>query len=189
MDSKQSKKEEIREKLLEQQGDAMIVRKIVLRIILAMMAIIIVVGVGGYLYISSALKPVDKNDNTEKIVEIPIGSSLSTISALLKEEEIIKNAHVFKYYIKFRNESGFQAGQYTLSPSMTIQEIVDTIKTGKMMKEVALKITIPEGKQLVQIAEIVAEKTDQNPKKVFATLNDEKFIKRMQDKFPISING
>ena len=184
MDSKQSKKEEIREKLLEQQGDAMIVRKIVLRIILAVMAIIIVVGVGGYLYISSALKPVDKNDNTEKIVEIPIGSSLSTISALLKEEEIIKNAHVFKYYIKFRNESGFQAGQYTLSPSMTIQEIVDTIKTGKMMKEVALKITIPEGKQLVQIAEIVAEKTDQNSKKVFATLNDEKFIKRMQDKFP-----
>ena len=31
---------------------------------------------------------------------------------------------------------------------------------------------------------LVAEKTDQNPKKVFSTLNNEKFIKSMQDKFP-----
>ena len=163
VDSKQSKKEEIREKLIEQQGDAMLVRKIVLRIILAIVAIVVVVGLSGYLYVNSALKPVDKNDNTEKTVEIPIGSSIDTISTVLKEEGIIKNAHVFKYYIKFRNESGFQAGKYTLSPSMTINEIVDTIKTGKMMKKVALKITIPEGKQLVQIADIIAEKTDQNP--------------------------
>ena len=52
------------------------------------------------------------------------------------------------------------------------------------MKEVALKITIPEGKQLVQIAEIIAEKTEQDPKKVIDTLNDEKFIKKLQVKFP-----
>ena len=184
MDSKQSKKEEIREKLLEQQGDAMLVRKIILRIIVAIVAIVVVGGLSGFLYVNSALKPADKDDNTEKTVEIPIGSSIDTISNVLEEEGIIKNAHIFKYYIKFRNESGFQAGKYALSPSMTINEIMDTIKTGKMMKEVALKITIPEGKQLVQIADIVAEKTDQNPKKVFATLNDEKFIKRMQVKFP-----
>lgn len=184
MDSKQTKKEEIRQKLIEQQGEAMLVRKIVFRIIVSIVAVVVIVGLSGFLYVNSALKPVDKNDHTEKTVEIPIGSSIDTISSALKEEGIIKNAKIFKYYIKFRNESGFQAGKYTLSPSMTIDEIVDTIKTGKMMKEVALKITIPEGKQLVQIADIVAEKTNQNPKKVFATLNDEKFIKKMQSKFP-----
>ena len=59
---------------------------------------------------NSALKPADKDDNTEKTVEIPIGSSIDTISNVLEEEGIIKNAHIFKYYIKFRNESGFQAG-------------------------------------------------------------------------------
>lgn len=184
VDSKHSKKEEIREKLIEQQGDAMLVRKIILRIILGLIALVVVIGLCGYLYVNSALKPVDTNDHTEKTIEIPIGSSIGTISALLEKKGIVKNAHVFKYYIKFRNESGFQAGKYTLSPSMSITEIVETIKTGKMMKKVAVKITIPEGKQLVQIADIVAEKTGQNPKKVFATLNDEKFIKRMQEKFP-----
>lgn len=184
MDSKQSKKENIREKLLEQQEDAQLVRKIVVRIMIAMIVIIGITGIGGYLYVNSALKPLDPNDKKKRTVEIPIGSSVSSISNLLEEEGIIKNARVFKYYIKFRNESGFQAGKYSLSPSMTHQEIVNSIKTGKMMKEAALKITIPEGKQLVQIAEIVAEKTDQNPKEVFKKLNDKKFIQSMQDKFP-----
>lgn len=184
LDSKQTNKEEIIEKLIEQQGEAMLVRKIVLRIMLALIALVVVIGLGGYFYVTSSLKPVDTNDHTQKTVEIPIGSSIGTISTLLEEEGIIRDSRVFKYYIKFRNESGFQAGKYTLSPSMSIEKIVDTIKTGKMMKEPALKITIPEGKQLIQIADIVAEKTDQDPKKVFATLNDKKFIKRMQEKFP-----
>ena len=58
--SKHSKKEEIREKLLEQQGDAMLVRKIVLRITLTLIAIVVVVGLGGFLYVNSALKPADQ---------------------------------------------------------------------------------------------------------------------------------
>lgn len=184
LDSKQSIKEYIRKKLLENQGDSILVRKIVLRIILAMAAIIVIVGVSGYFYINSALKPVDPRDNTEKKVEIPIGSSVENISNILEKEGIIKNARIFKYYVKFRNESGFQAGNYALSPSMTIDEILTTIKTGKMMKEAALKITIPEGKQLKQIADIVAVKTNSDPKKILATINDKKFIKRMQAKFP-----
>lgn len=184
VNAKQSKKEVIREKLIEQQGDAVLVRKIVLRVVLAVIAIIVIVGLSSYLYVNAALKPADKSDNTEKTVEIPIGSSVGTISMVLEKEGIIKNARVFKYYIKFRNESGFQAGKYTLSPSMTLNEIIKTIKTGKMMKEVAVKITIPEGKQLTQIADIIAGKIDQDPKKVLKTLNDEAFIKRMQAKFP-----
>ena len=71
---------------------------------------------------TSSLKPVDKSDHTEKTVEIPIGSSIGTISTVLEEEGIVRNARVFKYYVKFRNESGFQAGKYTLSPSMTIEK-------------------------------------------------------------------
>lgn len=184
LDSKESKKEEIKENPMEQQGGSLLVRKMVLRIIIAIVTIVVVVGLSGYIYIYSALKPVDIKDHTETTVEIPIGSSIDTISKLLEKEGIIKNAFVFKYYIKFRNESGFQAGKYSLSPSMTINEIVDTIKTGKMMKKVSLKITIPEGTQLVEIADIIAGKTNQNPQKILATLNNETFIKKMQSKFP-----
>ncbi|PKF89017.1 endolytic transglycosylase MltG [Bacillus sp. BA3] len=183
-DKNLSKKEHIRMKLLEQQGEAKLVRKIIMITIASLIVLIGIVGLVGFLYINSAMKPVDPDDDTIKKVKIPIGSSVNGISTLLEEQGIIKDARVFKYYIKFRNESGFQAGVYKLSPSMPIEDIVTSIKTGKLMKEAAMKITIPEGKQLVQIADIIAVKTGEDPKKVFKKLNDKKFVNSMQEKFP-----
>ena len=179
-----SKKEHIQMKLLKRQGEARLVRRIIMITIASLILLIGIVGLVGFLYINSAMKPVDPDDDTIKKVKIPIGSSVNGISTLLEEQGIIKDARVFKYYIKFRNESGFQAGEYKLSPSMPIEDIVTSIKTGKLMKEAALKITIPEGKQLVQIADIIAVKTGQEPKKVFKELNDKKFVKSMQEQFP-----
>lgn len=183
-DKNLSKKEHIRMKLLEQQGEAKLVRKIIMITIASLILLIGIVGLVGFLYINSAMKPVDPDDDTIKKVKIPIGSSVNGISTLLEEQGIIKDARVFKYYIKFRNESGFQAGEYKLSPSMPIEDIVTSIKTGKLMKEAAMKITIPEGKQLTQIADIIAVKTGEDPKKVFKKLNDKKFVNSMQEKFP-----
>ncbi|MGG0413088.1 endolytic transglycosylase MltG [Peribacillus simplex] len=183
-DKNLSKKEHIRMKLLEQQGEAKLVRKIIMITIASLILLIGIVGLVGFLYINSAMKPVDPDDDTIKKVKIPIGSSVNGISTLLEEQGIIKDARVFKYYIKFRNESGFQAGEYKLSPSMPIEDIVTSIKTGKLMKEAAMKITIPEGKQLIQIADIIAVKTGEDPKKVFKKLNDKKFVNSMQEQFP-----
>ncbi|ASS96126.1 endolytic transglycosylase MltG [Peribacillus simplex] len=183
-DKNLSKKEHIRMKLLEQQGEAKLVRKIIMITIASLILLIGIVGLVGFLYINSAMKPVDPDDDTIKKVKIPIGSTVNGISTLLEEQGIIKDARVFKYYIKFRNESGFQAGEYKLSPSMPIEDIVTSIKTGKLMKEAAMKITIPEGKQLIQIADIIAVKTGEDPKKVFKKLNDKKFVNSMQEKFP-----
>ncbi|MBD8587873.1 endolytic transglycosylase MltG [Peribacillus simplex] len=183
-DKNLSKKEHIRMKLLEQQGEAKLVRKIIMITIASLILLIGIVGLVGFLYINSAMKPFDPDDDTIKKVKIPIGSSVNGISTLLEEQGIIKDARVFKYYIKFRNESGFQAGEYKLSPSMPIEDIVTSIKTGKLMKEAAMKITIPEGKQLIQIADIIAGKTGEDPKKVFKKLNDKKFVKSMQEQFP-----
>lgn len=183
-DKNLSKKEHIRMELLEQQGEAKLVRKIIMITIASLILLIGIVGLVGFLYINSAMKPVDPDDDTIKKVKIPIGSSVNGISTLLEEQGIIKDARVFKYYIKFRNESGFQAGEYKLSPSMPIEDIVTSIKTGKLMKEAAMRITIPEGKQLIQIADIIAGKTGEDPKKVFKELNDKKFVNSMQEQFP-----
>ena len=59
---------------------------------------------------------------------------------------------VFKYYVKFKNESGFMAGDYVMTPSMTLPQIIDSLKTGKVMQEAVFKITIPEGYNLDEIA-------------------------------------
>jgi UPF0755 protein len=184
MDDNKSKKDKVRQKLLEQQKEAKIARKIVFIITTIILVLAISVIGGGYYYISSALKPANPESKLEKKVEIPIGSSVTGISQILEENGIIKNAKVFKYYVKFKNESGFMAGEYSLSPSMTIPTIIDNLKTGLVNKEVALKITLPEGIQLQQISEIIANKTNQKSADVFKTLNDKIFIDSLMKKYP-----
>jgi UPF0755 protein len=178
------KKDIIRQKMLEHQNEARIVRKIVLIISIILIFVFALIGGGGYLYIQSALKPVDPDSKVKKKVEIPIGSSVSGIGERLEKNGIIKDAKVFKYYVKFKNESGFMAGIYELSPSMDIQEIVDRLKTGKVLAEASFKITIPEGKQLKEIAAIMAKATNQDETQVFNQLNDKEFIKELMNKYP-----
>ena len=136
---KDDKKIIFKEKLIERQNEAKVVRKIVAIIALSIFMIAVIVVGGGYLYINSALKPVDSKSQEEIPVQVPIGSGITTISQILEDRGVIKDAHVFKYYVKFKNESGFMAGDYVLTPSMTLQQIIDSLKTGKVIARSSCK--------------------------------------------------
>ncbi|WP_026693827.1 endolytic transglycosylase MltG [Peribacillus kribbensis] len=184
MSDKDTKKQYIKQQLLKRENEARTVRKIVLISLLAVVLLFAAIGLGGYFYVQSALKPADPDSKKTTEVTIPIGSSVSGISMILKDKGIIKNAKVFHYYVKFKNESGFQAGKYKFSPSMKLDEIISSLKSGKVMQEAALKITVPEGKQLVEIADILAQKTKLKKEDILKTLNDPAFVKKMQALYP-----
>lgn len=181
---KKDKKLLITEKLIEQQKEARIVRKIVFITTIVGILLIGAIGGGGYYYVKEALKPVDEDSKKTVDVTIPIGSSTTGIGQILEGKGVIRDARVFKYYVKFKNEAGFMAGDYKMNPSMTLPEIITSLKTGKVMQEAVMKITIPEGKQLQQIAGIIAEKTQQDQEEIFKQLNDKEFVKKMMEKYP-----
>jgi UPF0755 protein len=182
--SKNEKKKYIYEKLVEQQSEARLVRRIVLIAAVLLILFAAAAGAGGYFYINKALQPVDESNTKEVKVEIPIGSTVTGIGQILEDNGIIRDARLFRYYVKFRNESGFMAGEYNLNPSMTLPEVIASLKTGTLMQDVVMRITIPEGKQLTQIAGIIAEKTDLNQEEIMDKLNEKEFISRMMDKYP-----
>src|SRR5690606_16075934 len=133
-------------------------RGLVISILVFILFFIGIVG-SSVIYIQSALKPVDEDANKEIHVSIPIGSSVIEIAKILEKKGVIKNALVFRYYVKLKNETGFQAGDYVLTTAMDVPEIIAKLKEGKVKKQAALKITIPEGIRVVDIAEIIASKT------------------------------
>ncbi|MGM9987657.1 MAG: endolytic transglycosylase MltG [Bacillaceae bacterium] len=175
--------------LEERTKEAKTVRKVVVTVTLIVVAAILAVGIAVYFYISSSLKPIDKTDKTKIKVTIPLGSTASSMGAILEEKGLIKNDKVFRYYIKFKNESGFQAGDYQLSKSMDLKEIIKTLKSGTVGKEAVYKVTIPEGKTLDQIAKILAERAKVNETTFLKTVDDEAFIKKMQEKYPTLITN
>lgn len=174
--------------LSEREQEARLVRKIVAIIFTVVSLIIIGTSLFGYFYIKSALEPVDATDNSEKKVTIPIGSSVRGIANILEENGIIKNSTVFRYYVKFKNESGFMAGDYSLSPSMEYGDIIAQLKTGKVMKEPVFTITIPEGKQLEEIATIISKKTNYSEDEIIKKLDDKQYIKSLIKKYPATLS-
>lgn len=165
-------------------NDAKIVRKIVL-IILSSFTLIFTIGIiSGYFYIKSALEPVDPGSKEKVEIEIPLGSSSTEIAKILEENGVIKNGKIFRFYIKFKNYSNFQAGDYTLTPSMTLKEIVTELQSGKIMEEPLYRITIPEGKTIEQIAGIFANRLSFSEEDFIEVVNNETFIKELMDKYP-----
>lgn len=168
--------------------EASTVRKIVTVVLLVLIIVLVIGGVAGYSYINSALEPVDTDSNQEVDVEIPIGSSTSSIASILEENGIIKNGLIFRFYIKFKNESEFQAGNYTFSPSMTIDEIIESLKSGKIVLESTHRITIPEGLTVEQIADIYAKHFSFTSDEFMEKANDVEYIKELIEKYPLILS-
>ena len=165
-------------------NDAKVVRKIVF-IVLVSFTLIFVIGIlSGYFYIKSALEPVNPDSKDEVHIEIPMGSSSSDIGKILEDNGLIENSKIFRFYLKFKNYSDFQAGEYTLSPSMTLDKIIQELQSGKVIEEPEYRFTIPEGKVMDQIAEIIEKKLN-IPKETFLKkVADKKFIQSLIDKYP-----
>ena len=180
----EKKKEIMLERMKHKKKEVKLVRKIVLIISLVLFFIIGIGGFLGYNYVKSALQPVDPESKEKVTVEIPIGSGIDSISSILEKNGIIKNARIFKYYVKFNNESDFQAGTYDLSKDMTLDEIIQSLKTGKIYREPVFSLTIPEGLTLEQIAEVVEKKTGNSAKEFFELVTSEQFVDEMMLAYP-----
>ncbi|MGG3924780.1 endolytic transglycosylase MltG [Metabacillus fastidiosus] len=184
MSKKDPDKDLFQKKILEKQQEAKIVRKIVLTIFIVLLIVFLGIIGGGYLYINSALKPVDPSNNKQITVSIPIGSSVSSIAKILKENGLIKDEKIFRYYVKFKNESGFQAGKYTFTKAMSFQDIINGLKDGKVTNQAIFQLTIPEGRQLTEIAKIISNKTSYPEDEILKKLTDKKFIQSLQKEYP-----
>ncbi|MGX7199950.1 endolytic transglycosylase MltG [Enterococcus nangangensis] len=158
-----------------------IVQKIVLTLSLVFVVILIIVGITFWNFWQNGQKPLDTSDTKTELVEIPLGSSNKQIANILEKEKIIKSALVFNYYMKLNNQSGFQAGFYQLSPSMTLDQIAKKMKDGDMEVQT---VAIPEGYSAEQIAEAVEKSTPYTAKEFLAVLSDEAYFKKLLADFP-----
>lgn len=157
-------------------------KKKTLIIILSIIILIVVILCGALIWYSAQLKPVDKNDYTERTVEIQSGMSTDEILNLLKENRIIKNTFASKVYIKLNDIKGLQAGKYTLNSTMELKDVLEQISSGKIMDE-TVTITFLEGKNMRWIAGKIAEQTNNTEEQVYRALEDEEYINSLKEKY------
>ncbi|WP_117169150.1 endolytic transglycosylase MltG [Paraliobacillus sediminis] len=173
-----------RERFIQRCQEASLVRKIVATILVLVIIFLVVGGITGYIYVRDGLAPADTSDETVKSVEIPLGSSPSQIANVLEEEGIVNNALIYRFYVKFNNAADFQAGEYQLSPSMTLAQVTEKLQTGNIMQEAVINVTIPEGKSIDEIATLYEKNAGVDADEFIEKMQDEDYIRQLIQTYP-----
>lgn len=130
-------------------------RRLLISIIIIIGAVIIAVSAAYSMYVGKESKPLDPGSKELISVTIPSGTGTDGISQILKENNLIRNAGVFKLQSKSKGYDGkYKAGQFSLSPGMSMEEIMKLLVEGRGE---TVRFTIPEGYDIKRVTEKLAK--------------------------------
>ncbi|MCA0979776.1 MULTISPECIES: endolytic transglycosylase MltG [Exiguobacterium] len=153
-----------------------IVRRITV-VILAIFLLVIATGSAlAYVFVKRSVEPIDPTSTETVEVEVPLGAGSGYIGELLEENGLVRSSTIFRFYTRFKNESSFQAGTYTLSPSQSIDELIETLQTGKVIVVPDIKLVIPEGFTIDQVIARLAKEADIPKEEISEQLSDREYI-------------
>lgn len=142
--------------------------------------IISVVVFVGSLYNYNLSKVSDDDALKEIVIE---QGSISSIAETLKDNNLIRNVFVFKVYTYISGNTNLKAATYMLSEDMGTKKIVEILSGNGGISSSDIKITFKEGIDVVDIAEIVEENTNNSKKDVLGVLEDKNYLKELIDKY------
>lgn len=124
----------------------MSMRKIVL------LGLVVLMFVIAYFWWRNGNAPVNTRDESEKVFVVERGSGVRAIANDLKEQGLIRDPIAFFLLTKKEgSDTKIQAGDYKLSPSMNLSQILDELTHGT----IDVWVTIPEGMRAEEVADIL----------------------------------
>ncbi|MCI5734063.1 MAG: endolytic transglycosylase MltG [Tenericutes bacterium] len=163
---------------MEKQGRKLKKKFKIILVLVAILLIGIATLLGTYCYFKSPVS----NDKKEVSIVIENGSTISDIATLLKKKGLIKNENFFKLYVKLKKVSNVYAAKYYFSPSMNLDEIINTLNEGGY-NENEISITFKEGINMRGIAKLIKENTSNSEDDVYKKLKDEKYLNSIIEKY------
>ena len=99
----------------------------------AVVALLVLLSLGAYLWYQQQLSPVDASSTELVRVDIVAGTTPDGIARQLEEEGLIRSVAAFSVYTRVTGvQNSLQAGTYRLSPSESTPEIVGHLQNGKV---------------------------------------------------------
>lgn len=116
---------------------------------LVILVVAVLAVIGGAFWWGENSRPVSSDKTFVRFV-VPRGRSAVQVGEALYEKKLIRSSLAFKFYIQLTGKAkSVQAGEFQLSPSMTLMEIVEAFSKGPLQ----LWVTIPEGLRKEEVVE------------------------------------
>ncbi|MBM7868132.1 endolytic transglycosylase MltG [Heliobacterium gestii] len=115
----------------------------------------IIAAVIAFQMYQQGLTALDPEDRQEIVVEIPSNVTAREIGDLLESKKVIRSSSAFASYARGHGGESLKAGEYALTPSLSVPEILNVLIEGKTR---LYSVTIPEGYTTRQIIELFTSK-------------------------------
>ncbi len=120
--------------------------------------VLVFISIVGGVFVRNALFFATGTNNAAVVVTIEDGATTRAIATQLAREGVIVHALAFRLYMRFFAKSVIlKAGTYTITPHMTIPDIVTLLANGRGKRR-DIVVTFPEGWTIAQMAKRLTAK-------------------------------
>ena len=111
------------------------------------------------------------------LFDIKPGQTLFTVATELQTMGLLKNAKLFLLYARVtRSSSKMKVGEYEIDGNMSPAEILQTITSGKSFER---SLTISEGLNIFEIADLVNSSGIESRERFLATVRDPRIVEQL----------
>ena len=118
----------------------------------------------------------------DSFFEVKSGTNMDKITHNLKEQNYIRSVLTFKLHLRLNHIDDFKAGNYNLKTTMNAKNIAHKLSIGDSNQR-DIKVTFPEGKTLVEMADILSHHTDFTKEEIIQAWNQPDFIDHIINEF------
>ena len=157
------------------------------RVVAGGLAILLVVGLGGGLWLFREINPAG-GPGAKVAVDVEPGTSVAGVAARLDAKGVIASARIFRIYLKLKGGTGtIQAGEYELRKNLSMGEAQAALRRGPSIR--FEKLTIPEALTLDQIADRVGALPGRSREKFLAAARSGSVRSKWQPPRNTSLEG
>lgn len=121
-------------------------------VLLSVVVLLVIFGLAWWFHGNA---PANSSDKSQKVFVVEKGEGIRAVGNSLKKEGLISDPTVFFIMVKKEGkDNAIQAGDYKLSPSMNLLQVIEALSHGTM----DIWVTIPEGMRADEIADILQKK-------------------------------
>lgn len=128
--------------------------------IIWIVSVIIVGAMAGMFFVAGIddMLAINRTENKSVKIEIPANPSLETVANVLEENHIIDDKNYFKMFAKFtKADDDFTQGTYEIKTNMDYEAIINFLLSSVNRTD-TVEVTIPEGRNVIEIAKLLKEK-------------------------------
>ncbi|MBS7020411.1 MAG: endolytic transglycosylase MltG [Firmicutes bacterium] len=141
-------------------------------IIILVVCLVFIVGLTMFV---NSFRAVSK-ESVPVLIEVTEGQNYYSLASTLKEKGLIRSTFSYKLYLKTQNLSPLKKGNYHLNKNMDLKTLLHSLAGDEKFNTGEIDILFKEGKNMRQIAKIIADNTNHTEEEVFSLLRDETYL-------------